>query len=73
MIFSNSELYGQFLELLYSGGLTPIEHETPYEPLEIYRGRNYVCFLDSSDGISYEIESEDLNRVRSIINVLIDK
>ena len=70
MIFNDSEIYGQFLELLYSEGLTPIEHETPFE---IYRGRNYVCSLDSSDGISYENESEDLNRVRSIINVLIDK
>ena len=73
MIFNDSKIYGQFLELLYSEGLTPIEHETPCEPLEIYRGRNYVCSLDSSDGISYENESEDLNRVRSIINVLIDK
>ena len=73
MIFNNGEIYGQFLELLFSEGLTPIEHEMPYEPLEIYRGRNYVCSLDSSDGISYENESEDLNRVRSIINALIDK
>ena len=29
MIFNDSEIYGQFLELLYSEGLTPIEHETP--------------------------------------------
>ena len=40
MIFNDSEIYGQFLELLYSEGLTPIEHETPCEPLEIYRDRN---------------------------------
>ena len=62
---ASQPFYRRLLEFLYSEGLTPIEHETPDEPLEIYRGRDYVCSFFPSGEITYEHESEDLNKVRS--------
>lgn len=40
---ASQPFYKHFLEFLYSEGLNPIEHETPDEPLEIYREREYIC------------------------------
>ena len=62
---ASQPFYRRLLEFPYSEGLTPIEHETPDEPLEIYRGRDYVCSFFPSGEITCEHESEDLNKVRT--------
>ena len=69
---ASQPFYRRFLEFLYSEGLTPIEHETPDEPLEIYREREYICSFAPSGEITYENASEDLNKVRNFKDKYLD-
>ena len=51
--FSN-ELYRAFLERAYTLGYTAVEFETVGQPVEFYKGREYICSLMPDGEIHYK-------------------
>jgi len=51
--FSN-ELYRAFLERAYTLGYTAVEFETVGQPVEFYKGREYICTLMPDGEIHYK-------------------
>ncbi len=56
------------MEFLYQRGLTPIEHETPAGPLEIYRERDYICSVMPGGELHCKERSEDAAAVMNFID-----
>lgn len=59
----DDHFYRRLLNFLYENGLTPIEHATPEEPLEIYRDRDYVCSFGPKGQIRGKEPNHDLDLI----------